>query len=78
MQLFGMFSNEPGLSLINCLLICARFVIYRCKVANRLPTIIKFVSFVKSTKGTELICEAGCRPSASFEVVESGIIMCEL
>jgi len=35
-------------------LLCARYVIYRCKYANRIPTIFEFRQMIKNVKFNEL------------------------
>jgi len=39
--------------LINCLLLCARFVIYKCKFGERIPTIFEFKQTVQHLKHSE-------------------------
>ena len=43
-------STEHNVYLLNCLLLCARFVIYRCKYANRIPTTLEFYQQVQKLK----------------------------
>jgi len=55
-KIFGFQKNDYNcnLILINCLLLCARYVIYRCKYANRIPTIFEFSQMIKNVKFNEL------------------------
>ena len=48
-------NNEHNIYLLNCLLLCARFVIYRCKYANRIPTNLEFYQQVQKLKTSEYI-----------------------
>ena len=48
-------NNEHNIYLLNCLFLCARFVIYRCKYANRIPTTLEFYQQVQKLKTSEYI-----------------------
>ena len=46
---------EHNVYLLNCLLLCARFVIYRCKYDCRIPTASEFYQQVQKVKMSEFI-----------------------
>ena len=56
-KVFGFQNSTPNfdcnINLLNCLLLCARFVIFRCKYGNRLPSVFEFLQFVKTVKYCE-------------------------
>ena len=43
-------NNEHNIYLLNCLLLRAKFVRYRCKYANRIPTTLEFYQQVQKVK----------------------------
>ena len=47
--------TEHNIYLLNCLLLCARFVIYKCKYGNRIPTALEFYQQVQKLKTSEYI-----------------------
>ena len=49
-------NTEYNIYLLNCLLLCARFVIYKCKkYGNRIPTALEFYQQVQKVKTSEYI-----------------------
>ena len=48
-------NTEHNIYLLNCLLLCARFVIYKCKYGNRIPTALEFYQQVQKVKTSECI-----------------------
>ena len=46
---------EHNIFLLNCLLLCAKFVIYKCKYGNRIPTAMEFYQQVQKLKTSEYI-----------------------
>ena len=43
------------MDLINCFLLNARFLIYRCKIKNTNPNIMLFISSINSLKKSEYL-----------------------
>ena len=48
-------NTEHNIYLLNCLLLCARFVIYKCKYGNRIPIDLEFYQQVQKLKTSEYI-----------------------
>ena len=50
-----MINNTEKCLLANCLLSCARFVIYKCKYGYRIPTALQFYQQVQKVKTSKYI-----------------------
>ena len=48
-------NTEHNIYLLNCLLLWARFVIYKCKYDNKIPTAMEFYQQVQKVKTSEYI-----------------------
>ena len=48
-------NNEHNAYLLNCLLLCARFVVYRCKYGKRISTALEFYQQVQKVKMSEFV-----------------------
>nr|CAB3263130.1 uncharacterized protein LOC104265431 [Phallusia mammillata] len=51
--LFGVHNGGSGDKLVNCMLLCARYVIYQCKYSENKPTVFRFVCFLNSVRVSE-------------------------
>ena len=49
LMLFGTLECK----LLNCVLLCARYVIYKCKYSEALPTVSQFTKLVEDTRRSE-------------------------
>ena len=49
-MLFGVECNQNFYTIINCLLLHARFLIFRCKTAKNIPNISKYFLVVENVK----------------------------
>ena len=52
-MLFGIDCNPKFYTIINCLLLHARFLIFRCKTGKNIPNISKYFLVVKNAKTIE-------------------------
>ena len=52
-MLFGVECNHEFYTIINCLLLHARFLIFRCKTAKNNPNLIKYFLVVQNAKTVE-------------------------
>ena len=52
-MLFGVITTQKNDLLINFLLLCARFLIYRCKITEDKPNINQFFRMLNIIKNTE-------------------------
>nr|CAB3264531.1 pol-like protein [Phallusia mammillata] len=67
------FGTHLDDDLLNCLLLCARFVIYRCKYGGTLPTLCLFISLFKSVKTSEYVSALKNNRLATFKVKWAGL-----
>lgn len=51
--LFGVHNDEPCKTFVNCVLLCARYVIYQCKYAESPPTMLRFFAMLCSVRTSE-------------------------
>ena len=52
-MLFGVECNQKFYAIINCLLLHARFLIFRCKTPKNIPNISKYFLVVENAKTVE-------------------------
>ena len=54
-KLFGFEENDYHFKFINGLLLCARFLIYRCRISKSKPNMIQYFNIVTSVKNSEYL-----------------------
>ena len=52
-MLFGVECNHKFYTIINCLLLHARFLIFRCKTAKNIPNLSKYFFVFQNAKAVE-------------------------